>query len=227
MSDPGPRSVPATPADPPGAYAGPPQEEPARGSQVGRFVVLERLGEGGMGTVFTAYDPVLDRKVALKLLQLALPEEGFRERLVREAQALARLTHPNVVAVHDVGTYQGRTFLAMEYVDGETLHRVLGTQPGWSEVLRLFIEAGRGLAAAHAAGLIHRDFKPHNVMVGKDGRVRVLDFGLARSTDAAGLPGLSVSALSASPVPGSGQLSRPITRASTFIGTPAYMSPEL
>jgi len=235
MPDPGvPSHATTAPAGLAEAHGGSQPEEPARGSQVGRFVVLERLGEGGMGTVFTAYDPVLDRKVALKLLQTALPEEGYRERLVREAQALARLTHPNVIAVHDVGAWQGRTFLAMEYVDGEPLHRVLAVKPDWSQVLRLFIDAGRGLAAAHAAGLIHRDFKPQNVIVGKDGRVRVLDFGLARSMDPAALPGTSNPSLPALSGPdpdpgsgsGSGQLGRPLTRGSTFMGTPAYMSPE-
>ena len=141
-----------------------------RGALVGRYVVLRELGQGAMGVVYAAEDPELDRKIALKLLR---PEVGgtatsggtmaARTRLLREAQALARLAHPNVVAVHDVGEHEGSVWLAMELVDGETLSVWLrGRRRGWREVLDVMTAAGRGLAAAHAAGLLHRDFKPES-----------------------------------------------------------------
>ena len=167
----------------PGAH---PEAMLPRGACVGRFVVVEELGRGGMAVVYRAYDPQLDRLVALKVVGPA-PLDGIdrrrdRDRLLREAQALARLTHPNVVAVHDVGTVEGRVWIAMELVVGRSLGEVLATdRPPPGRVLELFAAAGQGLAAAHRAGLVHRDFKPDNVAVGEDGRVRVLDFGLARA----------------------------------------------
>jgi serine/threonine protein kinase len=159
-----------------------------RGASFGRYTVLSRLGAGGMGVVFAAYDPELDRKVALKLLH---PQVGAaaastmgRARLVREAQAMARLSHPNVVAIYDVGTLDDRVWLAMEYVDGRTLGAWLKEQPRrWPEVLQVMLAVGRGLVAAHAAGLVHRDLKPDNIMVDREGRARVMDFGLARSAE--------------------------------------------
>ena len=135
----------------------------SRGVLVGRYVVLQELGAGGMGVVYAAYDPELDRKVAIKLL---LPSRGGalggqgRTRLLREAQALAKLAHPNVVAVHDVGTHEERVWMAMEFVQGQTLAHWLGQRRSWREVLDVLEAAGRGLAAAHRAGLLHRDFKP-------------------------------------------------------------------
>jgi len=155
-----------------------------RGSVVGRYVVLNVLGFGGMGVVYAAYDPELDRKVALKLLRAA-PDEAAggdaRSRLLREAQALAKLSHPNVVAVHDVGAIETGVWLAMEFVEGQTLDKWRNERPrSWREVLDVMVHAGRGLEAAHRAGLVHRDFKPENVMVSSDGRVRVMDLGLAR-----------------------------------------------
>jgi len=153
----------------------------ARGTTLGRYVLIERLGTGGMGEVFAAFDPQLDRKVALKLLRGgATSATEARARLLREAQAMARLQHPNVAAVHDVGTVDDRVFIAMEFIDGETLSDWLRGDRPWRDVVRLFLQAGSGLAAAHQAGLIHRDFKPDNVLIGRDGRPRVLDFGLAR-----------------------------------------------
>ncbi len=160
--------------------------ELARGQSVDRYVIAERLGAGGMGVVYRAYDPELDRKVALKLIRRAPGPDDDRtirelqERLLREAQAMARITHPNVIAVYDVGRHGDDVFVAMELVDGETLAMWLTKARTPSEIARIFVRAGRGLAAAHAAGLVHRDFKPNNVMIGHDGRVRVLDFGLAR-----------------------------------------------
>ncbi|MEM6991396.1 MAG: serine/threonine-protein kinase, partial [Myxococcota bacterium] len=163
----------------------------ARGSALGRYVVLDQLGAGGMGVVYAAYDPELDRRIAIKLLQT---EEGAPDdataghaRLLREAQAMAKLTHPNVIAVYDVGSFEDSVFVAMEFVDGTTITAHLDElwedgPPPWRDVVALYAGAGRGLAAAHAAGVVHRDFKPDNVMVGEDGRVLVLDFGLARPT---------------------------------------------
>ena len=157
-----------------------------RGAIVGRYLVVGLVGTGGMGEVYAAYDPELDRKIALKLLRAQSTagsdaSEG-RARLLREAQAIARLSDANVVTVYDVGTFDDRVFLAMEFVDGNTLGYWLEAKNrSWREVVAVFASAGRGLAAAHRAGVIHRDFKPDNVMIGSDGKVRVMDFGLART----------------------------------------------
>ena len=134
------------------------------GAAISRYMVLSRLGAGAMGVVYAAYDPELDRKVALKLLHpRGHSSLDSRLRLMREAKALARLSHPNVVAVHDVGTYVERVFLAMEFVDGKTLSAWLKEQARpWQEVIAVMSRAGEGLAAAHDAGLIHRDFKPES-----------------------------------------------------------------
>ena len=129
--------------------------------RVGRFLVIRTLGAGGMGVVAEAYDPELDRRVALKLLKSDHARLDSQTRLLREAQAMARLSHPNVVQVYDVGVVGDQVFIAMELVRGQTLGAWLDARPrGWREVVRVFIDAGRGLAAAHAAGLVHRDFKP-------------------------------------------------------------------
>jgi serine/threonine protein kinase len=151
----------------------------ARGDVVDKFIVLEEVGAGGMGLVLAAYDPGLDRKVALKLHRAEQAGDVDRMRLEREAQAMARVVHPNVVTVYQAGIAGGQLFVAMELVDGGTLRAWLrARRRGWREVLDAFLQAGRGLAAAHRAGLVHRDFKPDNVLVGVDGRVRVTDFGL-------------------------------------------------
>ncbi len=211
----------------------------ARGATVGRYVVLEKLGAGAMGVVLAAYDPQLDRKVALKLLKASTDQASTaRVRLQREAQALAKLDHPNVVAVHDVGVHQGQLFVGMEFVNGQTLGAWMRAGEGprpWREVLRVFIDAGRGLAAAHEAGLVHRDFKPENVMIGEGGRVRVMDFGLARAMDdfeddlEAVRASASASAnLGRERALGSGArpLSSRMTQTGALMGTPAYMSLE-
>ncbi len=161
-----------------------------RGAAIGRYVVLEYLGGGGMGVVYSAYDPELDRKIALKLLRAeAYPDQArdeAQQRLLREAQALAKLSHPNVVAVHDLGVTGGQVFIAMEHIDGLDLREWLEAQePPWQRVVEVFLQAGEGLWAAHRAGLLHRDFKPANVLLGHDGRVKVADFGLARPGPAA------------------------------------------
>ena len=196
--------------------------ELARGATIGRYLVLERLGAGGMGVVYAAYDPELDRKVAVKLLHSggARDPETGRARLLREAQAMAKLAHPNVVAVHDVGTFGDEVFVAMEFVQGRTLSAWLEEAArGWRAVLGMFLETGRGLSAAHAAGLVHRDFKPDNVLIGADGRPRVTDFGLARvAGDGARSEGR------AAPGPGGGDIR--LTQAGAVMGTPAFMAPE-
>ncbi len=209
----------------------------ARGELIGRYVVLDRIGRGGMGEVYSAYDPELDRKLALKLIlvdDLDGRETSDQQRLVREAQATAQLNHPNVVTVHDVGTHRGRVFVAMEFVAGGTLRDYVDRGPHpWREVLDRFVAAGRGLAAAHRAGLIHRDFKPANVLVGDDGRLRVADFGLARKLAAAdpqidSVPQPVERSQSRSLSSGSktGSLSDRLTKTGARLGTPAYMSPE-
>jgi serine/threonine protein kinase/tetratricopeptide (TPR) repeat protein len=152
-----------------------------KGAVIGRYLVLSLAGRGGMGEVYAAYDPELDRKVAVKLLRARSSDDGGRLRLLREAQAIAKLSHPNVIVVFDVGTFGDSVFIAMEFVEGNTVGYWLQASPRtWREVIKIFSAAGRGLMAAHAAGMVHRDFKPDNVMVGKDGQVRVMDFGLAR-----------------------------------------------
>ena len=191
----------------------------SRATLVGRYLILEPLGEGGMGIVYAAYDPDLDRKIALKLVRAGhAGSSDEQQRLLREAQAMAKLSHPNVLPIFDVGTFGERVFLAIEFVDGTTLRRWLRQEPrAWREALAVCVAAGRGLAAAHRAGLVHRDFKPDNVLVGADGRVRVTDFGLARAehVELPEVPRTRDSLLDAS-----------ITVAGSIVGTPAYMAPE-
>ncbi|GMV38983.1 MAG: hypothetical protein AMXMBFR64_06990 [Myxococcales bacterium] len=187
-------------------------------STIGRFVVERELGRGGMGVVYLAQDPLLGRPVAVKLLANQGGGTEGRARLLREAQALARLQHPNVVAVHDVGEHEGHVYLAMEYLAGETLKSWHKGRPA-REVICAWIEAGRGLAEAHRVGLVHRDFKADNVFVDRDGRVRLLDFGLAR---AAGDSQVGLDSLISGPV----SLDSELTVAGAIMGTPAYMAPE-
>ena len=192
----------------------------ADGVTFGRYVLLEELGSGGMGIVYAALDPDLNRKVALKLLRgdrhvAGRPEDS--QRLLREAKAMARLHHPNVVTVHDVGQIDDRVFVAMEFVDGPTLKQHFADRNSdWREIMRIMLAAGRGLEAAHEAGIIHRDFKPENVLLGKDDAVKVLDFGLARPPDP---PKSESSQDSEDP-------ERYLTRPGVVLGTPLYMSPE-
>ena len=209
-----------------------PGESPTR---FGRYVVQRKLGQGGMGVVYLADDVELDRKVALKLLREELGEGSQgRARMLREAQALARLSHPNVVQVYEVGRWGEHDYVAMEFVEGETLDRWLAAEPRrWVEILAVLEQAGRGLEAAHAAGLVHRDFKPSNLLVGTDGRARVLDFGLARPAEGASVEprgslrvdagATEESSLDASPTDGR---SPNLTASGVVLGTPAYMPPE-
>ena len=193
--------------------------EPLEARFIDHFAVLRKLGEGGMGVVYAAYDERLARRVALKLIHGSDPA-----RLVREAQALARVSHPHVVQIYAVGTYLNRVYVAMEYVEGPTLAAWLATPRDAAEILHVFVQAGTGLAAVHARGLVHRDFKPGNVIVCDDGRARVLDFGLARVDDPAEEPvpeDISGESMNTASLLGS-----PVTRTGTLLGTPAYMSPE-
>ncbi|HXU64693.1 MAG TPA: serine/threonine-protein kinase [Polyangia bacterium] len=231
----------------------------AKGATIGRYVVLGVLGRGGMGEVYAAFDPDLDRKIAVKLLRArrGTNTADGRARLLREAQAIARLSHPNVVVVFDVGTFRESVFIAMEFVEGHTLGYWIQAQArGWREVLQVYTAAGRGLAAAHEAGLVHRDFKPDNVMITKSGQVRVMDFGLARELGAADEPS-PANVLAASvadraaalaetfdagadvdataklgsgshdvPTSSGGYLKVKLTQTGAMLGTPAYMAPE-
>lgn len=173
------------------------EAEVAIGAAIGRYIVLYKIGAGGMATVFAAFDPELDRKIALKVLR----GRGGRDhaRLLKEARTLAALTHPHVVAVHDVGEHDGYLFIAMELVEGSTVRALIATPPAsWREVAPVFAGAARALAAAHAKGIIHRDVKPENLLLDRAGVVRVGDFGLAAVGPTAG----------------------------ELAGTPAYMAPE-
>ena len=196
---------------------------PAPRTTVGRYEIQRKLGHGAMGVVLVGFDAQLDRTVALKLVRRdVLDDEGVATRVMREAQALGRLAHPNVVVVHEVGEHAGQLFIAMELVPGDTLHAWKRAAPrGWRQCLQVYLQAGRGLAAAHDAGLVHRDFKPANCILGEDERVRVLDFGLARGT-ASELEGtLDEAAHTSQRV-----LDASVTSTGALIGTPAYMAPE-
>jgi tRNA A-37 threonylcarbamoyl transferase component Bud32 len=213
----------------------------ARGSTVGRYLVLERLGAGAMGVVYAAYDPELDRKIALKLLlptkQRAGDKSRREARMVREAKAIARVSNPNVVAIFDVGVHEGQVFMAMEHLSGGTLRDWMAPDKkrSWREILKLFIQIGHGLAGAHAEGLIHRDFKPDNVLLDKNGQPKIVDFGLVRLSAAEleesgahmrdigdDLQSGTSSIVTMAPE----MLAGPLTRTGALTGTPAYMAPE-
>jgi len=193
-------------ADAAGAF--PPRRAPVEvGQRIDRYAVLDWLGEGGMGVVYGAYDPKLERRVAIKVLRTETERAEDGARLLREAQSLARVSHPNVIAVYDAGEHEGHIFIAMEHVRGGTMAEWLRREkPPWRTVLARYLDAARGLAAVHAAGIVHRDFKPNNVLFGDDGRVRVTDFGLARMVS---LPD-----------------EMPPSVERSWLGTPAYVAPE-
>lgn len=203
------------------------------GSQLGRYVVIGTLGEGGMGVVLRAYDARLRREVALKMIKPGLASQELQARMVREAQAMAKLSHPHVVSVYDVEAEDGVVRIAMEFVDGKTLD-------GWQqerertprEVVAYYLQAGRGLNAAHRAGLLHRDFKPANVLVSSDGIAKVTDFGIARiEADEATLSrdsnlGITSCRTGDEASLPDGGISDPLTRGGVVMGTPRYMAPE-
>jgi serine/threonine protein kinase len=181
-----------------------------------RFQILARLGEGGTSVVYLAYDQNSQRKVALKVLRVDGPE--FTERLKREARSMQKLAHPNVVTLHEVEDFGGQLCLVMDYIQGQTLAQWLESPRSLSELARVFLAAGQGIAAAHARGIVHRDFKPQNVLVADDGAVKVTDFGLAKRFEMVEAAELSDS--------GSGLELGFCTAPGTVLGTPRYMSPE-
>jgi tetratricopeptide (TPR) repeat protein len=206
-------------------------EQIERGISIGRYVVLSPIASGSMGAVFAAYDPELDRKVALKLLRIDLPgvdPDEMRARFMREAQAMARVVHPHVITVFDIGTYGPHAFFAMNFVEGGTLSTWLKeAERTESDIIAVYSKAGAGLAAAHSAGLVHRDFKPDNVLVSYDGQIFVTDFGLVRAGDSVEL---GAEPEGRGPVP-SVVARRPmlevdLTEAQVLMGTPRYMAPE-
>ena len=192
------------------------------GMQVGRYVIAAKLGEGGMGAVYAARDPELDRRVAIKLLR---PGGFSPQRLVREARVLARVSHPNVVTVYDAGRHAGSVFLAMELVPGGTVEEWLAATPREpEEVIGVFLQAGYGLAAAHEAGVVHRDFKPGNLLRSADGSVHVADFGLARSDHQ---PLLDRAEEAVVPMrTGEDHVAGSPRSTAAWMGTPSYMAPE-
>jgi serine/threonine protein kinase len=244
-------SGPAGPPEAPGAddtaaggatasYSGnEPMVSPLRGAPVDRYLIVDELGAGGMGVVYRAYDPDLGRLIALKLVRAGASSRAT-VRLVREARAIARLAHPNVVNVHDVGELDaGQVFIAMELVEGQRLRDWLSAPRLLREIVDVFLQAARGLDAAHEAGLVHRDFKPDNVLVGADGRVRVVDFGLAREwrdeesdeesdddLDEAPTAVLAEGTRTRDAGDSTGDLARSITPTGAAVGTPRYMAPE-
>ncbi|MEM6993677.1 MAG: protein kinase, partial [Myxococcota bacterium] len=175
--------------------------------RIGRYRLVDKIGEGGMGVVYRAHDDELDRDVAIKLLR---PDGGgTSKRMLREARSMARLSHPYIAAIYDVGTHEERVYIAMEFVEGPSLRAWLGEPRRFEDIRDVMLQAARGLVAAHGAGVVHRDFKPDNVIVGNDGRVRVLDFGLAKLAQAE-----------------LGTTSDAATQAGKMMGTPRYMAPE-
>ncbi|TPV95794.1 MAG: tetratricopeptide repeat protein [Myxococcales bacterium FL481] len=194
-------------------------------SLVGRYHVVRELGRGGMGVVYEAHDPDLDRRVAIKILSTSASGDSAiaSRRLRREAQAMAKLSHPNLVPVFDVGAHDGHVYLAMEYMPGGTLRELLTRkQLRWHEIVDLYLAAGRGLAAAHDAGIVHRDFKPDNVMLDAHSQARVLDFGVAYC----GEPSEPVEIHPATSASLAKMSDRRLTQSGAMLGTPAYMAPE-
>jgi len=195
------------------------------GQRFGRFEIRDVLGAGGMGTVFEARDGTLDRAVALKLLHPDVAT-GAERRVLREAKAMAKLSHPNVVQIYETGVVDDRPFIAMELVRGQTLTQWQATPHPWRECVAVYLQAGQGLAAAHARGLVHRDFKPSNCILDEDGRVRVVDFGLAQRIDSSVIEEARASRITADGLPGGGARPDPHTRDRGAFGTLGYMPLE-
>lgn len=213
----------------PDTVVGPPASRSAReprdmvGGRLGRYVVLGEVGRGGMGRVLRGYDPKLQREVALKELRHDALGPAGRARLVAEARAMAKLSHPNVVPIHDVeqlGPDADHLVMVMEFVDGQTLAQWLRGDPTWQDIVVRFALAGRGLAAAHDAGLLHRDFKPANVLLADDGRVKVSDFGLAKTVETMREPSIEPEE------PANVDTGEELTRTGAVMGTPRFMAPE-
>ncbi len=193
----------------------PPSEEPDRvGQKLGQFEIEEELGRGGMGIVYAAGDARLGRRVALKVLPVSVASDPERRgRLLREARAASAISHPNIAAIFEAGEVDGSVYIAMEYVEGQTVRQLLERGPlARAEAVHITSEIARALVKAHAAGIVHRDLKPDNVMVGPDGAVKILDFGLAKPVGSRGPAIESVTVLS--------------TVEGRILGTPSYMSPE-
>ncbi len=231
-----PTAVPDGSITPEARGTGDPERLPT-GATIGRYRVLDVVGMGGMGIVYAAEDPELERRVAVKVLRTRADGDAraHSQRLLREARAMAKLSHPNVIPVHDVGTWNDRVFVAMELVDGWTLKQWLAAHPRtWASVGPVLRAVGRGLAAAHEAGFVHRDLKPDNVLVARSGRVFVTDFGLARYAEGSGLESSAAgndALLTTSPSAQGSAGSQPepfttLTKSGAFVGTPAYMAPE-
>ena len=212
------------PAEPPVRSEPGEADEPEEPRQIDRFTVLRRLGAGGMGVVYAAFDEQLDRKVAIKVLRPEhVGDTQGRARMLREAQAMAQLSHPNVVHAYEVGEFAGEVFIAMEFVRGRSLKEWLVEPRTFEEIIEVFVQAGHGLAAAHRQGLVHRDFKPENVLIDGDGHARVLDFGLARASRVRVDAGSSL----VQKIDHRGSvLAADLTLDGMLVGTPAYMSPE-
>lgn len=214
--------LPASPAESPAVAHVRPESRLGRGDRVDRYDVVDYVGAGGMGVVYRARDRMLGREVAIKMLRGPAPGTDscglMCSLLMREAQTMARLSHPNLITVHDVGEFRGCVYLAMEFIDGVTL-RVWAREPsrGWRQRLDVLLAGGRGLAAAHAAQVVHRDFKPDNVLISGQGRVVVTDFGLARRSGDLDEPAVSCGCAPGSPV---------TLDPDAQVGTPPYMSPE-
>jgi tetratricopeptide (TPR) repeat protein len=225
------RAAPATPVGAPGTPVSgadatmpfatdgtPAAGEFGPGARIGRYQVRRVVGSGGIGLVLAAHDAELGREVAIKLLTREHAEA--RSRLVREAQAMARLSHPNVVTVHEVVRVGDRSGIVMELIDGQDLGTWCTMQPRtWRQIVGVYVDAARGLAAAHRAGLVHRDFKPSNALIDRDGIVRVTDFGLVQTSasDERASPGTAAARI---------DVDAPLTRTGVLLGTPAYMAPE-
>src|SRR5438128_2159793 len=191
------------------------------GTRLGKYEIRAKLGEGGMGEVYLAQDTRLDRKVALKILPVEVASQRDRmERFVREAKSAGSLNHPNIAHIYEIGEYDGVNFIAMEFVDGETLGEKIRGQTPLQKLLEYLRQVAEGLAKAHAAGIVHRDLKPDNIMIGPDGYAKILDFGLVKLIE----PQKS----SADDAPGE-MATRLLAQHSTpgmVMGTTGYMSPE-
>src|SRR3989442_1370179 len=188
----------------------------APGTKLGRYEIRSKIGEGGMGEVYLAQDTKLDRKVAIKFLpERLVVDEQARKRLVREARAAAKLDHPNICSIYEVSEDDGRSFIVMQHVEGETLDsRMKRKSLDLSESLSIVSQVADALAEAHAHGIVHRDIKPANIIVTPRGQAKVMDFGLAKTASATGA------------IDPEAETSMLLTQTGVVMGTAPYMSPE-